>query len=176
MKKYYSTLTKMENKSAEEKQHIPLLTPYKMKKFQLSHRTTKGGLLIAEATKVSDTTQGYTDTPGIWTKEQVESWKPIVNAVHDKEGIFFCQVWHVGRVSNTGFQPNGQDPISCTDKPLTPQIRSNGLDVAEFTPPSHLTTDEIPHIVNDFRLAATNAIEAGFDGVEIHGAHDYLID
>ncbi|KAH0746081.1 hypothetical protein KY285_007738 [Solanum tuberosum] len=191
----------MENKSGEGKQqHIPLLSPYKMGNFQLSHRvvlapltrqrsygnvpqphailyysqrTTKGGLLIAEATGVSDTAQGYTDTPGIWTKEQVEAWKPIVNAVHSKGGIFFCQIWHVGRVSNTGFQPNGQDPISCTDKPLTPQI---GLDVAEFTPPRRLTTDEIPHIVNDFRLAARNAIEAGFDGVEIHGAHGYLID
>jgi len=62
---------------------------------------------------------------------------------------------------STGFQPNGQDPISCTDKPLTPQIRSNGLDVAQFTPPRRLATDEIPHIVNDFRLAARNAIEAG---------------
>ncbi|XP_027773742.1 12-oxophytodienoate reductase 1-like [Solanum pennellii] len=144
--------------------------------FVMSCMINEGTYSITEATRVSDTAQGYTDTPGIWTKEQVEAWKPIVNAVHDKEGIFFCQVWHVGRVSNTGFQPNGQDLISCTDKPLTPQIRSNGLDVAEFTPPRRLTTDEIPHIVNDFRLAARNAIEAGFDGVEIHGAHDYLID
>ncbi|KAK4708572.1 hypothetical protein R3W88_029497 [Solanum pinnatisectum] len=126
-----------------------------------SQRTTKGGLLIAEATGVSDTAQGYTDTPRIWTKEQVEAWKPIVNAVHAKGGIFFCQIWHVGRVSNTGFQPNGQDPISCTDKPLTPQIRSNGLDVAQFTPPRRLTIEEIPLIVNDFRLAARNTIEAG---------------
>lgn len=193
----------MENKSAEGKQHIPLLTPYKMGNFQLSHRvvlapltrqrsygnvpqphaifyysqrTTKGGLLIAEATGVSDTAQGYKDTPGIWAKEQVEAWKPIVNAVHAKGGIFFCQIWHVGRVSNKDFQPNGQDPISSTDKPLTPQIRANGVDVAQFTPPRRLTTDEIPQIVNDFRLAARNAIEAGFDGVEIHGAHGYLID
>ncbi|KAJ8541812.1 hypothetical protein K7X08_002628 [Anisodus acutangulus] len=193
----------MEDKAAQGKQHIPLLTPYQMGNFHLSHRvvlapltrqrsygnvpqphailyysqrTTKGGLLITEATGVSDTAQGYPDTPGIWTKEQVEAWKPIVNAVHAKGGIFFCQIWHVGRVSNKGFQPNGQDPISCTDKPLTPQIRSNGLDVAQFTPPRSLTTDEIPQIVNDFRLAARNAIEAGFDGVEIHGAHGYLID
>ncbi|OIT04298.1 PREDICTED: 12-oxophytodienoate reductase 2-like [Nicotiana attenuata] len=187
----------------ESKQDIPLLTPYKMGIFQLSHRvvlapltrqrsygnvpqphailyysqrTTKGGLLIAEATGVSDTAQGYPQTPGIWTKEQVEAWKPIVNAVHAKGGVFFCQIWHVGRVSNRDFQPNGQAPISCTDKPLTPQIRANGVDVAQFTPPRRLTTDEIPRIVNDFRLAARNAIEAGFDGVEIHGAHGYLID
>ncbi|GMY07873.1 12-oxophytodienoate reductase 2-like [Fagus crenata] len=183
---------------AAEAATIPLLTPYKLGKFNLSHRvvlapltrqrsygnvpqphavlyysqrTSKGGLLIAEATGVSDTAQGYPDTPGIWTKEQVEAWKPIVDAVHAKGGVFFCQIWHVGRVSNQGFQPNGQAPISSTDKPLTPQIRAK-----DFTPPRRLRIEEIPQIVNDFRLAARNAIEAGFDGVEIHGAHGYLID
>ncbi|XP_062028496.1 12-oxophytodienoate reductase 1-like [Rosa rugosa] len=74
------------------------------------------------------------------------------------------------------FQPNGQAPISSTDKPLTPQVLSNGVDVAEFTHPRQLRTYEIPQIVNDFRLAARNAIQAGFDGVEIHGANGYLID
>ncbi|KAF5479440.1 hypothetical protein F2P56_000260 [Juglans regia] len=188
---------------AAETPTIPLLTPYKLGKFDLSHRvvlapltrqrsygnvpqphailyysqrTSKGGLLIAEATGVSDTAQGYPETPGIWTKEQVEAWKPIVDAVHAKGGIFFCQIWHVGRVSNQGFQPNGQAPVSSTDKPLIPQVRANGIDVAQFSPPRRLRTDEIPQIVNDFRLAARNAIEAGFDGVEIHGAHGYLID
>ncbi|XP_054812253.1 putative 12-oxophytodienoate reductase 11 [Prosopis cineraria] len=183
--------------------NIPLLTPYKLGKFNLSHRvvlapltrqrsynnvpqphailyysqrTTKGVLLIAEATGVSDTAQGYVDTPGIWTKEQVQAWKPIVDAVHAKGGIFFCQIWHVGRVSNSGFQPNGQAPISCTDKGLTPQNQSNGIDAALYTPPRRLRTDEIPQIVSDFRLAARNAMEAGFDGVEIHGAHGYLLD
>jgi len=133
-------------------------------------RTTKGGLLIAEATGVSDTAQGYKDTPGIWTKEQVEAWKPIVDGVHEKGGIFFCQIWHVGRVSNSTFQPNGQAPVSSTDKPV------NSVHVAKFTPPRRLETSEIPSIINDFRIAARNAIEAGFDGVEIHGAHGYLID
>ncbi|KAK8551129.1 hypothetical protein V6N13_119615 [Hibiscus sabdariffa] len=157
----------------------PLLTPYKLGQFHLSHRvvlapltrlrsynnlpqphailyysqrTTKGGLLIAEATDVSDTAQGYPNTPGIWTKEQVEAWKPIVDAVHAKGAL----------------QPNGQAPISSTDKPLT--------DITAHSPPRRLQTDEIPQIVNDFRIAARNAIEAGFDGVEIHGAHGYLID
>ncbi|KAM0070704.1 putative 12-oxophytodienoate reductase [Helianthus debilis subsp. tardiflorus] len=179
---------------------IPLLTPYKMGKFELSHRvvlapltrqrsfgnvpqphatlyyaqrTTKGGFLIAEATSVSDTAQGYPETPGIWTKQQVEAWKPIVDAVHAKEGIFFCQIFHVGRGSNAGFQPIWQAPISSTDKGFT---SGGGIDVATFTPPRKLTTHEIPRVVDDFRVAARNAIEAGFDGVEIHGAHGYLID
>ncbi|RWR78705.1 12-oxophytodienoate reductase 2-like protein [Cinnamomum micranthum f. kanehirae] len=174
---------------------IPLLTPYKMGDFHLSHRiflpplarmrsyggipqphailyysqrATKGGLLIAEATGISNTSQGYLVTPGIWTKEQVEAWKPIVEAVHKKGGIFFCQLIHVGRVSNYGLQPNGQAPISSTDKGLTT--------TTEWSPPRRLRIDEIPQIVIDFRLAARNAIEAGFDGVEIHGAHGYLID
>ncbi|KAL9670815.1 hypothetical protein QQ045_008373 [Rhodiola kirilowii] len=181
----------------------PLLTPYQLGPFHLSHRvvlaplarhrsyasvpqphavlyysqrTTKGGFLISEATGVSDTAQGHPDMPGIWTKEQVEAWKPIVDAVHAKGGIFFCQIWHAGRVSNRGFQPNGQDPISSSDKSLTPQIQSNGIDVAQFSPPRKLSTEEVPQVVNDFRLAARNAIEAGFDGVEIHGAHGFLID
>nr|GLL32639.1 putative 12-oxophytodienoate reductase 11 [Ipomoea trifida] len=185
----------------EEQQEIPLLTPYKMGNFHLSHRivlapltrqrsyntipqphaalyysqrTTKGGLLITEATGVSDTAQGYPDTPGIWTKEQVEAWKPIVDAVHAKGGIFFCQIWHVGRVSSKDFQPNGQPPISSTDKALS----KDAIDVGHFirTPPRRLRTDEIPQIITHFRLAARNAMEAGFDGVEIHGAHGYLID
>ncbi|KAK3200340.1 hypothetical protein Dsin_023755 [Dipteronia sinensis] len=187
----------------EKKNVIPLLTPYKMGPFHLSHRivlapltrqrsynnvpqshailyysqrTTKGGLLITEATGVSDTAQGYPQTPGIWTKEQVEAWKPIVDAVHAKGGIFFCQIWHVGRVSNQDFQPNGQAPISSSDKPLMPQVRTSGIPFGQFPPPRRLRTDEIPQIVNDFRVAAKNAIEAGFDGVEIHGAHGYLID
>ncbi|KNA15892.1 hypothetical protein SOVF_094220 isoform A [Spinacia oleracea] len=167
---------------------VPLLTPCQMGKFHLSHRvvlapltrqrsygnvpqphailyysqrTSNGGLLISEATGVSVTAQGYPDTPGIWNREQVEAWKPIVDAVHAKGGIFFCQIWHVGRVSNEGFQPNGQAPISCTDKPLTPQMRANGIDIAQFSIPRRLTTEEIPSVVNDFRLAARNAIEAG---------------
>ncbi|XP_010547968.1 PREDICTED: 12-oxophytodienoate reductase 2-like [Tarenaya hassleriana] len=196
----------MENEifsATKQSSSIPLLTPYQMGSFKLSHRvvlapltrqrsygnvpqphavlyysqrTTKGGFLISEGATISHTAIGYKDVPGIWTKEQVEGWKPIVEAVHAKGGVFFCQIWHTGRVSSRGFQPNGQAPISSTDKPLTPQLRSNGIDVDEFSPPRRLRTDEIPSVVNEFRLAARNAMEAGFDGVEIHGAHGYLID
>ncbi|KAL8133192.1 12-oxophytodienoate reductase 1-like isoform X2 [Apium graveolens] len=136
-----------------------------------SQRTTKGGLLISEAAPISDTALGYLDVPGIWTKEQVEAWKPIVEAVHAKGGIFVCQIWHTGRVSNTGFQPNGQAPVSCTDKSLSP-----GNDGSHYSPPRRLSAEEIPQIINDFRHAAKNAVEAGFDGIEIHGANGYLVD
>nr|XP_017238469.1 PREDICTED: 12-oxophytodienoate reductase 1-like isoform X3 [Daucus carota subsp. sativus] len=186
----------------EQNLQITLMSPYKMGHFQLSHRvvlapltrqrmygnvpqphailyysqrTTDGGLLISEATVISDTAIGYRDVPGIWTKEQVEAWKPIVEAVHDKGGIFFCQIWHTGRLSNTGnffdCQPNGQAPVSSTDKPLSPSS-----DGSHFSPPRRLSTEEIPQIINDFRLAAKNAMEAGFDGVELHAAHGYLVD
>ncbi|KAL2457988.1 12-oxophytodienoate reductase 1 [Abeliophyllum distichum] len=191
-------MTVLNNDLSSKTNPIPLLTPYKIGQFELSHRivlapltrsrsygnvpqphaavyysqrATNGGLLIAEATGVSITAQGYPNTPGIWTEEHVEAWKPIVDAVHQKGGIFFLQIWHAGRVSNYGFQPNGQAPISCTDKAITP--RHEGGD---WSPPRRLRTDEIPSIVNDFRLAARNAIKAGFDGVEIHGAYGYLID
>ncbi|KAJ0026181.1 hypothetical protein Pint_07476 [Pistacia integerrima] len=194
---------------SEESPRIPLLTPYKMGPFNLSHRvvlapltrqrsygnvpqphailyysqrTTKGGFLITEATGVSDTAQGYPHTPGIWTKEQVEAWKPIVDAVHAKGGIFFCQLWHVGRVSNKGLF---YFAVFCVLVYLHTELCSriteklgwhNTSKQQNFTPPRRLSTDEIPQIVNDFRLAARNAIEAGFDGVEIHGAHGYLIE
>ncbi|CAL4896176.1 unnamed protein product [Urochloa decumbens] len=181
---------------------VPLLTPYKMGDFELSHRVvlapltrqrsygnvpqphaavyysqraTKGGFMITEATGVSDTAQGYTDTPGIWTAEQVAAWRPIVDAVHAKGAVFFCQLWHVGRVSTTAFQPGGAAPISSTDRGIPPQLSFDGH-MEEFGKPRRLETHEIPAIVDDFRKAARNAIDAGFDGVEIHGANGYIIE
>ncbi|CAN6340371.1 unnamed protein product [Urochloa humidicola] len=181
---------------------VPLLTPYKMGSFELSHRVvlapltrqrsygnvpqphaavyysqraTKGGFMITEATGVSDTAQGYADTPGIWTPEHVAAWRPIVDAVHAKGAVFFCQLWHVGRVSTTAFQPGGAAPISSTDRGVPPQQSFDGH-MEEFSTPRRLETHEIPAIVDDFRKAARNAIDAGFDGVEIHGANGYIIE
>ncbi|XP_039121670.1 putative 12-oxophytodienoate reductase 11 [Dioscorea cayenensis subsp. rotundata] len=183
---------------------VSLLTPCNMGNFHLSHRivlgpltrsrsygntpqphailyysqrATNGGLLISEATGVSNTAQGYPNTPGIWSKEQMEAWKPIVKAVHDKGGVFFCQIWHVGRVSTYDYQPNGEAPISSTDRVIqVPPQTELDVTVESYSPPRRLTTIEIPQVVNDFRLAARNAIEAGFDGVEIHGGHGYLLE
>ncbi|KAK6136033.1 hypothetical protein DH2020_030243 [Rehmannia glutinosa] len=119
-----------------------------------TQRTTKGGFLISEGSGISETAQeGYTNTPGIWTKEQVEAWKPIVRAVHEKGGVFFCQLWHAGRVS----------------LPLIWQARSNDEH-------NRFTFEEISQVIDDFRMAAKNAIEASFDGIEIHAANGYLLD
>ncbi|OAP15537.1 hypothetical protein AXX17_AT1G09310 [Arabidopsis thaliana] len=122
-------------------------------------RTTPGGLLISEATGVSETAMAYQNMPGIWRKEQIEAWKPIVDAVHSHGGIFFCQLWHAGRVSHQDCQPNGESPVSSTDKPFADDPSN------EFTPPRRLRTDEIPTIINDFRLAARNATEAVIEAV-----------
>ncbi|KAF2934167.1 hypothetical protein DAI22_04g142500 [Oryza sativa Japonica Group] len=177
---------------------IPLLSSYDMGKFNLSHRVvlapltrsrsygnlpqshameyysqraTKGGLLIAEATGVSSDAQGMSvipHTPGIWTKEQVEAWKPIVDAVHAKGGIFFCQIWHVGRASDME-----ERPISSTDKPIEKTEENYFLG---FSTPRSLTVEEIPDVIKHFTLAAKNALEAGFDGVEVHAANGFLLD
>ncbi|KAK7861384.1 12-oxophytodienoate reductase 2 [Quercus suber] len=106
------------------------------------------------------------------TKEQVEAWKLIVDAVHTKGGVFFCQIWHVGKVSNQVVM----DDVLSNLFELFGYLFFFILLSIDFTPPRWLRIEEIPQIVNDFRLAARNAIEAGFDGVEIHGAHGYLID
>ncbi|CAO2162486.1 unnamed protein product [Urochloa humidicola] len=171
----------------------PLLTSYKMGEFNLAHRVvlapltrcraygnvpqpahmslyycqraTPGGLLISEACAVSETARGCPDVPGLWNDEQVEAWKPIVDAVHAKGAVFFAQLWHAGRASLLEWQPNGQAPVSSTDK---------STDI--YPVPRRLQTEEIPHIVDDFRIAARNAIRAGFDGVEIHAANGYLFD
>ncbi|KAJ4851324.1 putative 12-oxophytodienoate reductase 11, partial [Turnera subulata] len=131
-----------------------------------SQRATAGGFLIGEATIISETAKSYPSTPGIYTKEQVEAWKPIVDGVHQKGGIFFCQLWHAGRVSSNIFQPNGQAPVSSTDKPIAPNVHIDGFSTAAEVPTPHrLSTEEIPQIVNNFRVC-----------VEIHGANGYLIN
>ncbi|NP_001312484.1 12-oxophytodienoate reductase-like protein [Nicotiana tabacum] len=171
---------------------VPLLTPYKMGRFELSHRVvmppmtrnrsynntpqphaieyyaqraTNGGFLISESASASDISQGGPNMPGIWTEEQKEAWKPIVDSVHQKGGIFFCQIWHPGRIPHSGLDnfllfwravPDDKEYIM----PTPQQLRAN----------------EVPHIIEDFRIAARNAIKAGFDGVEINSSNGFIID
>lgn len=133
------------------------------------------GLIIAEASQISPQGIGYMNTPGIHTNEQVEGWKKVTTAVHEKGGLIFLQLWHVGRVSHSLLQPDNALPVSASalsggDYITTPE----GKKPMEVARP--LGLDEIPGIVDDYRKAASNAIFAGFDGVEIHAANSYLLD
>jgi N-ethylmaleimide reductase len=133
------------------------------------------GLLISEATQISQQGQGYQDTPGIYSQAQIDGWRKVTDAVHARGGRMFLQLWHVGRVSHVDLQENGAAPVAPSAiRAQTKTFVNNGFtDVSE---PRALTLDELPGIVNDFRRAAANAIAAGFDGVEIHGANGYLLD
>lgn len=134
------------------------------------------GLVIAEATQVSDTAQGYNDTPGLHTEEQIAGWKHVTDAVHAKGGKIFVQLWHTGRIGHTHFQPGNQAPVAPSAIAAKAKVFIVGQGYVETSVPRELGTDEIATVVNDFRTAAANAIKAGFDGVEIHGAHGYLVD
>lgn len=134
------------------------------------------GLVIAEATQVSETAQGYTHTPGVYTAGQIAAWRKVTDAVHAKGGKIFVQLWHTGRMSHTHFQPGRLAPVApsaIAAKAKTYIVDQGFVDCSE---PRALAMAEIAGIVDDFRTAAAKAIEAGFDGVEIHGAHGYLID
>lgn len=132
------------------------------------------GLIIAEATQVSKQAQGYQDTPGLYTDEQVAGWRKVTDAVHARGGRIFVQLWHVGRISHVDLL-DGQAPVAPSAiRAETKTFVNNGFhDVSE---PRALELEEIPGIVEDFRRAAANAIAAGFDGVEVHGANGYLLD
>ncbi|KAK9806581.1 hypothetical protein WJX73_004673 [Symbiochloris irregularis] len=142
-----------------------------------AQRATKGGLMISEATVVSAEGRGYAHTPGIWSKEQVEAWKPIIKAVHDKGAVFLCQLWHTGRASHPAFQEGGKDPVapSAIAIPDAKVFLPDGSQ-APYTKPRALDISEIPARVDAFRQGARNALDAGFDGVEIHSANGYLLD
>uniref|UniRef100_A0A7N0T4W7 NADH:flavin oxidoreductase/NADH oxidase N-terminal domain-containing protein n=1 Tax=Kalanchoe fedtschenkoi TaxID=63787 RepID=A0A7N0T4W7_KALFE len=128
--------------------------------------------------KLSTVFSRFPRVPGIYKEEQIEAWRPIVDAVHAKGGVFFCQLWHVGRASHSVYQPEGSKPISSTDKPLPEKYTILLPDGSYVTHPEPraLSAAEIPEIVELYRRAALNALRAGFDGVEIHSAHGYLID
>lgn len=133
------------------------------------------GLLIAEATQISAQAQGYQDTPGIYTPEQVAGWRVVTDAVHAKGGRIFLQIWHVGRVSHVDLQPGGATPVAPSAISAGTKTFVNNT-FADTSMPRALGIEEIPAIIADFRQAAANAIAAGFDGVEIHGANGYLLD
>ncbi|MCR8546217.1 alkene reductase [Salipiger sp. P9] len=133
------------------------------------------GLLITEATQISPAGKGYIQTPGIHTEAQVAAWKTVTDAVHEAGGRIVVQLWHVGRISHVSLQPDGRAPVApsaIAAKSMT--FTRNGFEAT--SEPRALTTEEIAATVEDYRKAAAFAIQAGFDGVEVHGANGYLID
>lgn len=133
------------------------------------------GLIIAEATQVSAQAQGYSDTPGCYTPEQVAGWKQVTDAVHAKGGRIIVQLWHCGRISHSVFQ-HGEAPVGPSDLRAEAKTFVAAEGFVDVSAPRALRLDEMPGIVADFRHAARCAMEAGFDGVEVHGAHGYLLD
>jgi N-ethylmaleimide reductase len=132
------------------------------------------GLIIAEATQISTTGIGYPCTPGIYTHDQIENWKKVTKSVHEKGGVIYLQLWHVGRVSHSSFL-DGKIPVAPSAIAIDGQhFTFQGMQ--DFETPKELEISEIKKIVEDYAKAARNAIEAGFDGVEIHGANGYLVD
>lgn len=133
------------------------------------------GLIIAEASQINPMGQGYIDTPGIYNAEQVAAWRAVTDAVHEAGGRIVLQLWHVGRISHTSLLPDGAAPVSSTaHRPNAMSFTREGF--VPTSTPRALRDDEIPALIEDYRRAARNAIEAGFDGVEIHAANCYLLE
>lgn len=158
----------------------PLMATYYA---QRAHPQHGAGLIITEATPICPEGHGYADTPGLHTEEQVHAWKTVTDAVHAVGGHIVVQLWHVGRVSHTSLQPNGQAPVapSATRANAKTYIftEQNGQKMGTFvetSEPRELRLDELPGIVQAYRDAARRALQAGFDGIEIHGANGYLLD
>jgi N-ethylmaleimide reductase len=152
--------------------------PYALNALYYEQRAdpaTGAGLIISEGTQIGPLGQGYLDTPGIHSAEQLAGWKLVTDAVHKKGGKIVAQIWHVGRISHTSLLPEGEQPVSSTAKIAnTKTFTPNGFD--PVSQPRALTTAEVGAVVDQFRQAARNAIDAGFDGIEVHGANGYLVE
>lgn len=133
------------------------------------------GLIITEATQVSDSAAGYTLTPGVYTDRQVAAWRRVTDAVHARDGRIFVQLWHTGRISHPVMRPNGAQPVAPSPIAASGELMTyEGM--RQFPTPRALEIDEIRDIVRAFAVAASRAVDAGFDGVELHAANGYLID
>ena len=133
------------------------------------------GLIVTEATQVCAQGQGYLDTPGLYTPEQVAGWRSITDAVHAAGGRIVVQLWHVGRISHVSLQAGGAAPVSSTARPAKGKtFTTDGF--VDCSTPRALRTDEIPGVIEAYRHAARCAVDAGFDGVEVLGANGYLLE
>ena len=151
-------------------------TPLMMEYYR---QRASAGLIITEATQISFQAKGYAGAPGLHTQEQLNAWKKITQAVHDDGGHIAVQLWHVGRISHDSLQPGQQAPVApsaiAADTRTTVRDETGAWIRVPCSTPRALETEEIPGIVNDFRQATANAREAGFDYVELHAAHGYLL-
>jgi N-ethylmaleimide reductase len=156
----------------------PSLAPRPLNAEYYAQRATPGGLIIAEASPVVATGFGSPGVPGIYSEQQVEGWREVVDAVHNKGGVIFLQLWHVGRVSHSSFQPGGVLPVAPSAVPISAELKTMTADgkVSTYETPRALETGEVAGVIDSFRQAARNALAAGFDGVEIHGANGYLLE
>jgi N-ethylmaleimide reductase len=156
----------------------PSLAPRPLNAEYYGQRATPGGLIIAEASPVMATGFGSPGVPGIYSEHQIKGWRAVVDAVHAKGGVIFLQLWHVGRVSHSSFQPGGVLPVAPSAVPISADLKTMTADgkVVSYETPRALETSEIPGVIDAYRQAARNALKAGFDGVEIHGANGYLIE
>jgi N-ethylmaleimide reductase len=151
------------------------LAPHALNALYYRQRASMG-LIITEATQINQEAQGYPRTPGVFTEAQVEGWKRVTDAVHEAGGAIYCQLWHVGRVSHMAYQPNGALPLCPSATP-----RKNDVLLPDWTKtpaptPRAMTLDDIRRTIDDYGRAGRNALRAGFDGVELHGANGYLPD
>lgn len=149
------------------KDHIPtsLMIEY-------YRQRASAGLIISEGTGISQEGLGWAYAPGIWNKQQVEAWKPVTQAVHDEGGHIICQLWHMGRTVHPSFYPS---PISASAT-TAPRYAHTYEGKKPYEKVRALPKEEIPRLINDYIKAANHAMEAGFDGVQIHAANGYLID
>ncbi|OQE35200.1 hypothetical protein PENCOP_c014G07969 [Penicillium coprophilum] len=138
-----------------------------------SQRASEGGFMLTEATPISRYAAGYPGVPGIFTASQIIGWKKVTDAVHAKGGYIYCQLWHVGRATVSSFI-EGKEVLGASEIPIS----GNALDGSEYaaSPPRAMTVEEIQDTVHEYVTAAKRAREAGFDGVEVHGANGYLLD
>ncbi len=150
--------------------------PQQLNAEYYAQRANDAGLIISEATQISPTAKGYAWTPGIYSQEQINGWQLVTDAVHAQGGIIYAQLWHVGRISHPTLQPGGELPVA--PSAIAPLKQRTFIESGTFTEigtPRALKLEEITNIIDDYRKATRNAINAGFDGVEIHAANGYLI-
>ena len=150
--------------------HVPITAL----KAEYYRQRASAGLIIAEATGITQEGSGWPSAPGIWSVEQVEAWKPVTDAVHQAGGRIILQLWHMGRLVHSDFL-GGEPPVS-SSATTAPGFAHTGKEKKPYTAARPLRLDEIPRVIADYVHAARNAMTAGFDGVQIHSANGYLID